>query len=739
MPIYYGTQGNDYFAGEPGGGDYTIYGYQKGTNPALESGNDELHGGSGRDIIFGGGGNDRLYGEGGSDELYGQDGDDQLFGGGNADYLDGGSGNDVFWLERNPSGAPISGPTMIGGTGTDTTRLSGNVSIGDLKLGTGTGVEVLDMNGFVLSGQDGNQTFDLRGVTSIVNAVRAIDLFDGRDTFYGHQGADTVHGGAGSDTLYGMGGNDHLYGDSGADYIDGGEGNDVLWIQGFTTQGATFIGGAGQDTIRLAGNTVSGFLTITSASGIEVLDTNGFKIQGTSGNDKLDFSGLTKIFHGTSPIDLQSGDDIYIGHAGADKVAGGAGSDTLQTGAGNDLLDGSFGSDTLVGGAGNDTYVVDRLTDIIDESVSGSNGTDTVRSSITFSLANSAYVRGAFENLMLTGTAAVNATGNGKANVLVGNGAANILDGRAGGDTLRGGSGSDTYIVENLADTVDESTAGSNGIDTVRSSINFNLASARALGAVENLTLTGNAINGSGNAHNNRIAGNAQNNVLNGAAGNDVLNGGAGRDQLTGGTGNDRFYVDNAGDRVFEKAGQGSDSVYTSSSFAIASGQSIETLAAASSTGTDAINLSGNELAQSIFGNAGVNAIKGGGGNDLLNGFRGNDVLTGGAGNDHFVFSTTLNASTNVDRITDFNVSADTIRLDNAVMAELGADLGRLDADKFRANAAGEALDAGDRVIYETDTGKLFYDANGNAAGGRTHFATLAPNLALTYADFLVI
>ncbi|MGO4839437.1 calcium-binding protein, partial [Rhizobiaceae sp. 2RAB30] len=113
--------------------------------------------------------------------------------------------------------------------------------------------------------------------------------------------------------------------------------------------------------------------------------------------------------------------------------------------------------------------------------------------------------------------------------------------------------------------------------------------------------------------------------------------------------------------------------------------------------------------------------------------------LTGGAGSDNFVFNTGLNAATNVDRIVDFNVPQDTIRLDNAVMAGLGTTLGILSAAKFWKSTSGTAHDADDRIIYETDTGKLFYDSNGKAAGGSVHFATLAPNLALTNADFVVI
>ena len=104
-----------------------------------------------------------------------------------------------------------------------------------------------------------------------------------------------------------------------------------------------------------------------------------------------------------------------------------------------------------------------------------------------------------------------------------------------------------------------------------------------------------------------------------------------------------------------------------------------------SQSGTTAINLTGNELAQTINGNNGANLIRGNGGNDTISGFSGNDILYGGAGNDtltggagydNFVFNTAISAATNVDRITDFNVVQDTIRLDNAVMPGLGASLG---------------------------------------------------------------
>ena len=80
-------------------------------------------------------------------------------------------------------------------------------------------------------------------------------------------------------------------------------------------------------------------------------------------------------------------------------------------GGGSDILSGGAGADTLVGGAGNDLYVVDRRTDVVDESTG--SGTDTVQSSVSFSLIeNPTTVDGTFENLILTGTRNISGTGN---------------------------------------------------------------------------------------------------------------------------------------------------------------------------------------------------------------------------------------------------------------------------------------------------------------------------------------
>ena len=159
---------------------------------------------------------------------------------------------------------------------------------------------------------------------------------------------------------------------------------------------------------------------------------------------------------------------------------------------------------------GNDTYVVDSTGDIVTELAS--EGTDLVQSSVALTLAANV------ENLTLTGTAAINGTGNALANTLVGNAGNNRLDGGAGSDTLKGGAGDDIYVVDVATDVVTESA--NEGIDTVQTAL------AYVLGAnVENLALTGTAaVNGTGNALANTLVGNAAaNNAPDGGAGADTL------------------------------------------------------------------------------------------------------------------------------------------------------------------------------------------------------------------------
>ncbi|MGV3573142.1 MAG: calcium-binding protein, partial [Ramlibacter sp.] len=171
-----------------------------------------------------------------------------------------------------------------------------------------------------------------------------------------------------------------------------------------------------------------------------------------------------------------------------------------------------------------------------------SGGIDTVVTSIDWS-ASGKYV----EYLTaVSGTAAIDLTGNGLSNKLVGNDGKNILNGSTGADTMAGGKGNDIYYVDNAKDSITgESSASSGGIDLVNAGISWSLAG----GYVENLTLTGSgAINGTRNGLANTITGNGGKNILDGGDGNDKLSGGAGADRLVGGAGADQLTGGSSGD-----------------------------------------------------------------------------------------------------------------------------------------------------------------------------------------------
>ena len=224
-----------------------------------------------------------------------------------------------------------------------------------------------------------------------------------------------------------------------------------------------------------------------------------------------------------------------------------------------------------------------------------------------------------------------------------------------------------------------------------------------------------------GGAGIDRLYSDAGNNRLFGEGDNDTLMGGAGADYLSGGTGTDRAAYSSATKAVIVSL----------------SNPSINSGDAAGDTYNSIENLTGSNYNDALNGNSAKNAINGGAGNDTIKGYAGNDTLTGYSGADSFVFNTALNASTNVDTIADFSVTADTIQLDDAVFAALTA--GTLASAAFRANTTGLAGDASDRIIYETDTGELYYDANGNASGGGVLFAKVGVGLSLTNGDFVVI
>jgi VCBS repeat-containing protein len=601
-------------------------------------GNDTINGNAGNDTLIGGDGNDILNGDAGDDQLSGDAGNDTLNGGLGADNMQGGAGDDTFVVD-NAADVVVE----IEGEGSDTVQAGVNYTL-----------------------TDNVENLTLTGSANITGSGNALD-----NVITGNGGSNLLKGQDGIDTMTGGAGNDTYIADNSGDVIveAAGGGNDTAYasanytlsanVESLVLTGAAAINGSGNaqaNTItgNAANNTLDGGLgadTLQGGAGndLYVVDNAGDLVVENAGEgvdtvqssigytltDNVENLTLT----GSAHIDGTGNalNNVITGNNGNNTLNGLDGNDTLVGGLGNDILDGGTGADSLQGGAGDDTYLVDEAGDVVLEAAGA--GIDTVRSGISHTLAANV------ENLVLTGAENLDGSGNALNNAISGTAGANVLDGGAGADTLAGGAGDDTYIVDNSADTVNETL--DNGVDTVRASANYVLAAN-----VENLVLTGTGnIAGVGNAGNNIITGNsgantldgglgddmldggAGNDTLIGGAGDDTLDGGTGADMLQGGAGNDTYLVDDSADATVEAAGGGTDTAYASVSYTL--GAEVENLVLG---GAGPIDGSGNASDNTITGTSGQNQLSGMAGADILDGGQGDDVLLGGAGDDSYLF-----------------------------------------------------------------------------------------------------
>ena len=575
-------------------------------------------------ILTGNSGDNVLTGAAGNDTLTGNAGNDTLDGGAGADRMAGGLGDDTYVIDS-------ASDTVTEALNAGTDLLQATVS----KV-LGANVEHLTLLGSAHLNGTGN---------ALANIL------------IGNSGNNRLTGMAGNDQLDGGDGDDILDGGAGVDTLVGGLGNDTYVIDNLQDT-LVELAGAGTDTVQINGSVDLNVGAFTEIEHIVLSGTGAFNATGDNGDNSLTGNSAA---------------NILTGNGGNDTLNGGAGNDQLIGGLGDDLLNGGTGADSMTGGLGNDTYVIDNLGDTITE-LAG-QGTDQVQANRTIDLEAVPFTE--IEHVVLTGSAAINATGDSGDNSLTGNSGANILNGGLGDDTLAGLGGNDTYVVDSPGDTVSETLSGvAGGIDRVESAVSF------LLGAnIENLTLTGSgAINGIGNGLNNRLIGNSGANVFTGGDGNDsyvvgagdtvneaanegldtvessvdftlgtnienltligtssidaigndlnnVLTGNSGSNLLTGGLGNDTYVVQNSSDVVTEALNAGTDTVVSSLSYIL--GANLEHLTL---TGTSGINGTGNALNNTIIGNGAANVFDGGAGNDTLNGGLGNDTYRFGAG-----------------------------------------------------------------------------------------------------------
>lgn len=285
------------------------------------------------------------------------------------------------------------------------------------------------------------------------------------------------------------------------------------------------------------------------------------------------------------------------------------------------------------------------------------------------------------------------------------------------------------YEFTNYLDTPEDGTEGGYEIDQLLMPVSAFHAGDRTV--TLEMFANPDIIEGSDGA--DFLYGHGGNDTLSGFGDRDWINGGEGSDFMAGGDASDTYEVDNNRDVVIEYLDEGDhDTVNSYVTYRLPT--NVEDL---NLRGNELINGVGNELSNRIVGNSAKNYIYGGDGNDLIGGGFGNDVLTGGQGRDAFYFVGTPNSKTNVDKILDFDVAEDHFKLASNFYNEY--PLGTLSKDAFRANKTGFAEDANDRIIYETDTGNLRYDSNGNSPGGSNVFAVIDKNLSVTHWDFLIV
>lgn len=661
----------------------------------------------------------------GNDFILGSSNADTLEGGAGADYIDGGAGNDILTGGTGPNTFVLH----LGSVDTitdfstidvlDLTQIKQTLGIGILNVQfiestEGTLVKVQDNGGgFVDVGFLNNVHFTPNYITTGINHVFAPNLIANvANTLTGTAGEDVVNGGTGADVMKGLGSHDVYIVDHINDQVietaTGGNdevrssvsytlanhvedlmltGNGITNISGFGNSldneilgdiGNNYIDGKAGADLMLGGYGDDTYVVDNQNDGIIEYGNQGkdtVKVAFTTANYILDDGVENGIIVTTTAMGL-TGNDLN------NQLTGNGVNNTLNGDLGDDTLIGGLGNDVMVGGLGDDVYVINTFSDVITELAD--EGSDTVKAAFSLNLTSSYFTGKSIENITLTGTTQLTATGSEQDNVLTGNAGNNTLNGGAGADTMNGGKGDDVYIVDDFFDVATESFNTGGGVDTVKSSTESYILGAN----IEHLTLTGTARYGGGNALNNVITGNAQDNDLMGFGGVDTLKGGAG---------DDTYYVElkvvgtgataklNLQDYIVEGLNAGNDTVvlmsndwsmhafFETHASTITLEGHLENLYA-DATYLTLLNLNGNALNNDIRGNDASNVINGGNGNDTLDGGYsgddtliggagndllivagvGSDVLTGGSGADFFVFDN-LYSATDVATITDFS------------------------------------------------------------------------------------
>lgn len=648
-------------------------------------GNDTLVGGGAfkSNELFGGDGNDVVQGFA-SDLVDGGAGDDTLSGG---FTMTGGAGADIFDVSSGDHTvtdfAPTADKLRLDGDFLQNVGPSGDFAPGDERFYAAAGATVAHdaSDRLIYNTTTGDLYYDQDGTGS--TGARFLGTLQGAPTLAasnievvnGSAGGMVINGTAGNDSLFGTAGDDTINGFGGNDSIDGSEGADSL------------IGGDGNDVLR------SGMNSSTGDSAADTLD-------GGLGNDEYHVEGgMDTILADPGGIDTVFAMGDWTLGAGLENLRFDDFVGAAWSGTGNELdnwMVGSSEGGSLFGMSGNDLLVLGNAFNFSD--AHGGDGNDTLEP--------------------------------GRDSELFGDAGNDVLIARGPGTTMTGGSGADSFVFKNgdihqihdFASGVDEIRLDATNMPALGASGDFAAGDARfhaAPGAtgghdaddrVIYNTSTGELLydaDGSGSGEAQLITRLQSGAVVvatdiavdNGTApGGQTINGTTGNDSLVGGEGND----------------------------------TINGLA-----GTDVLHgMGGND---SIMAHAGHDTLTGGDGNDWLQGGLWSDTITGGAGNDSFVYAEA--GTGQVDRILDFAPGTDELVFENAYFTALGGESAWAAGDGrfYAAAGAVSGHDADDRLIYNTTTGSLYYDADGSGVGGAQIVATFQGNPAIAPTDITVI
>ncbi|NIN28329.1 calcium-binding protein [Hydrogenophaga sp.] len=498
------------------------------------------------------------------------------------------------------------------GLGYDTQGWSAGVEAGLVRMTESGGLVYGLARGSALSLDLG-----VAGLDGVVGSALADTLNAGQ------RKAVLLEGGAGNDRLVGSGGDDWLSGGAGADTLTGGDGDDTLLIDAQDTQSGLLIGGQ----VNISGGAGFDIAVVTGTQGV-TLNLAQAQLEaaiGGSGNDQLSTLGSGRVL-----------------------LAGGAGNDVLSGGLAGDILMGGAGSDVLNGSGGDDIYVFQR-----------GDGVEEIRDQATVSVAKPKPVlagpvvgNAQYQRYLDQGIAFLASKGEPVGSAMYGQILTQFVgDARAwrydtvyeqvalnaGADVLRFGAGIHFEdLVIRHGDTSKDRVIDirQNGIVTADRVILRNWTDANQ--RVERMEFADGS-----SVSIDSVASPPGDNVDRqspyfwfGGTNNNVMLAGAGPDHMEGGHGDDIYLVADATDVIVELPGAGNDTVRASVSHQLVA--NVENLVL---VGANAIDGSGNALANVLRGNAGDNVLKGAGGNDTIRGGQGRDVLQGGAGDDRYQFA----------------------------------------------------------------------------------------------------